>query len=288
MFITISYGIPYFATMKSLRAKVYTTIAMASEKRGLGYAVDLTIMSLIVLSVLLVILESIPSLYARYFPIFHYLDLITVIAFMIEYVLRLWSIVEDPRYRHPVTGRLRWSVTPLALVDLISFLPSLLVFFTFDLRFIRIVRVIRLLRLLKFARYLTAFQTVGDVLVEKKEKLTVSFIFMIILLVFSATIMYYVEHNAQPDQFVSIPHTLWWSVATLTTVGYGDMTPITPLGKLLGGIIALIGIGMFALPAGIIASGFNEYARTQRKGEKKGKRETVYNYCPHCGKPLPH
>ena len=110
---------------------------------------------------------------------------------------------------------------------------------------------------------------------EKKEELTVSIIFTFILMLFSSTLMYYLEHSTQPEKFTSIPETMWWSIATLTTVGYGDIYPITPLGKLLGGVIAILGIGLFAIPSGLLASGFlKSYERDATKR------------CPHCGQSM--
>jgi voltage-gated potassium channel len=120
-------------------------------------------------------------------------------------------------------------------------------------------------------------QIVSSILKRKKPELTITFVIIFVLLILSASLMYYVEHDAQPNEFGSIPETLWWSVSTLTTVGYGDVTPITPFGKVCAGFIALLGIGMFALPAGILASGFEQ---------ELSSRETLKLRCPHCQKGL--
>jgi voltage-gated potassium channel len=168
----------------------------------------------------------------------------------------------------------------MALIDLLSILPFYLDFilplFPIDLRALRILRLFRLLRLFKIARYLKALNIMQAVLRERKEQITVSIMFILFLLVVVSTLMYYAENEAQPDTFSSIPATMWWGIETLTTVGYGDMVPITPYGKLLGGMIAILGIGLFALPAGIFSSGLTEHLH--RSGKKKGQKR-----CPHCG-----
>ncbi|MDQ3101703.1 MAG: potassium channel family protein, partial [Bacteroidota bacterium] len=125
----------------------------------------------------------------------------------------------------------------------------------------------------KLARYMNALNMIRHVFKEKREELTISLIFTLFILLMTSAMMYYVENAAQPEAFVSIPQTMWWGIATLTTVGYGDVYPITPLGKLLGGAIALIGVGLFALPAGILASGFGEELAHKKK----------HHTCPNCG-----
>ena len=147
-----------------------------------------------------------------------------------------------------------------------------------DLRFIRIMRFFRLFILIKMYRYSKAMKTLGAVLKLKKEELIVAVLTVIGLLIISSSLMYFIENTAQPDAFSSIPASMWWSIATLTTVGYGDIYPITPLGKLLGAVIAVLGIGLFALPAGMLASGFSE--------EIQYRKEQDSRCCPHCGKEI--
>lgn len=139
---------------------------------------------------------------------------------------------------------------------------------------LRGLRIFRIFRLFKIARYLNALTLIRKVFAKKKEELVISPFATIFLLLITSTIMYYIENEVQPENFSSIPETMWWGIATLTTVGYGDVYPFTPLGKFLGGIIAIIGVGLFALPAGILASGFSDEL-------SKGKSEN--NYCPKCG-----
>jgi voltage-gated potassium channel len=233
------------------------------------------LISLIFLNILAIILESVENVNAEYGNFFRSLEFFSVIVFTIEYVLRIWTAPENPKYHNSKTGRFRYGLSTMALIDLFSILPFYLVFLNLDMRFIRIVRLFRLIRVLKIARYLKALNIIQTVIRERKEQIVLSIMFIIFLLVMISTIMYYVEHDAQPKLFSSIPATMWWGIETLTTVGYGDMVPITTLGKVLGGMIAILGIGLFALPAGILSSGLTEHMHGGTK--KKLKR------CPHCG-----
>jgi voltage-gated potassium channel len=146
----------------------------------------------------------------------------------------------------------------------------------FDLRFIRAFRLLRIIRVFKIGRYSEAAKLFGRVLRSKKIELITAIAIIFILLIISSSLLYYVEHDAQPDKFRNIPEAMWWGVVTLTTVGYGDIFPITPLGKILSSIISLLGIGLFALPTGLLSAGFIEEIK---------KKETIRN-CPHCGKKL--
>ncbi|MDP3765775.1 MAG: ion transporter [Nanoarchaeota archaeon] len=237
----------------------------------------LFIMTLISLNVIAVILETVENLSFQYSYFFTMFEVFSVAVFTIEYLLRIWTCTADKRFENPITGRSRFVVTPLAIVDLIAVLPFYLpLIFPFDLRFIRVLRLFRLFRLLKMARYSESLRTLGNVFKAKKEELFITLFAVLILLIFASSLMYSIEHEAQPQAFSSIPNAMWWGVVTLATVGYGDVYPITPIGKFLGAIISLLGIGMFALPAGIIASGFAEELRRKRRKQ----------ICPHCKKSI--
>jgi voltage-gated potassium channel len=167
-------------------------------------------------------------------------------------------------------------ITPLALVDLFAILPFYLPMLVHvDFRVIRILRFVRLFRLLKMSRYMRSLHMFGTVVQEKKEELMIAICMVLVILLFAASGMYVIENAAQPEAFSSIPAAMWWGIATLTTVGYGDIYPITPLGKVLGSIIALLGVGLFALPAGILASGFNDVIPR--------RNIRAPHTCPHCG-----
>jgi voltage-gated potassium channel len=233
-------------------------------------------MSLIVLNVAAVVLETVDWLNASYGRLFHAFDVFSVAVFTVEYILRAWSCTENPKFRSPVSGRLRYLITPMAIIDLMAVLPFYLPFIVPELRFVRAIRLFRLFRILKMVRYSDALKTFAEVLNLKKEELGVTFFATLILLVVASSMVYEAENEVQPEAFANIPDAMWWGVVTLTTVGYGDIYPKTPLGKFIGSFVVISGIGLFALPAGIMASGFSEVL--QRRKEKKRKKMI----CPHC------
>lgn len=234
-----------------------------------GWYVDYFIMLLILANVFAVILETVDPIYAGYERQFFTFEVVSVVIFSVEYVGRLWSATEHPEYQHPVWGRLRYAVSPYMIIDLIAIAPFYLAAFV-DLRFLRALRLLRFLRLLKITRYTNALQLFARVIRSKRSELTVTSIIGVILLLVASSSMYFAERTAQPEAFSSIPAAMWWGVITLTTVGYGDVTPVTTLGRVLGAAIAVIGIMIFALPASILAAGFIEASR----------EELVR--CPHC------
>ena len=172
--------------------------------------------------------------------------------FTIEYFLRIWVSDLDKRVEN---SRIKFIFSPLGLIDLLAIIPFYLpLLITMDMRVMRMLRLLRLMRIFKLGRFSKSLKTINQVLKETKADLIITLFIAFILLVLSSTLMYYVENEAQPEKFASIVHSLWWSVATLTTVGYGDVYPITAIGKILSAVIALIGIGFIALPTGIISS----------------------------------
>jgi voltage-gated potassium channel len=234
------------------------------------------IYGLIILNVIALILESYEGLKLKYQYVFQIIEIFSVIVFTIEYVLRLWvsNLNKDLKF-----SRLKFITSPLGLIDLLAILPFYLpMMFPIDLRIMRILRLLRLLKIFKFGRFSKSITTINQVLKETKTHLIITLFIAFILLLISSTLMYYVENEAQPDKFSSIGHSLWWAVATLTTVGYGDIYPVTALGKLLSAIIALIGIGFIALPTGIISSAFIE--KIQEEKEQKNDKKCE---CPNCG-----
>ena len=166
----------------------------------------------------------------------------------------------------------------MSLVDLIAILPFFLSFFAFDLRFLRTIRLFRLFRVLKFVRYSESLKLFGKVIRRKKEELVVTATIMFVLVILTSSFIYLAEHEAQPDKFTDIPTSMWWAIVTLTTVGYGDVFPVTPMGKVFAAFIAILGIGMFALPTGILGASFVEEMEKMKVKEKPS--------CPHCGKEL--
>lgn len=264
--------------LEKLKIRIYDILVETEDDELIDKVIAVLLMILIALNSVAVVLETVDELSAAYGALFHAIEVVSVIIFSAEYLLRLWIAPLDSRYRKPLTGRLRYAATPLALIDLLAILPAFLpLIFPLDLRVIRFLRVLRLFRLFKMSRYVESLDTLDDVVKSKKEELIVTLVMISMLLLMASSLMYVVENEAQPDKFPSIPAAMWWGVATLTTVGYGDVFPITALGKLLGSIVAFLGIGIFALPTGILASGFADEI-------KKRREKIVVVVCPHCGR----
>lgn len=268
-----------------MKRRVHEILEVAAPGDRTGRILNLSLMLLIILNVTAVILETVRELHTHYDVFFSVFDLFSVAVFSIEYLLRVWSCTADERYAaSPVRGRIRYMKTPMAIIDLVAILPFYLPLVLVDLRFVRAIRLFRLFRLFKMARYSESMRTLGRVLTLKKEELLVTLFTLLILLIFSSSMVYYVERESQPEVFTSIPAAMWWGVVTLTTVGYGDVYPITPIGKFIGALVILVGIGMFAFPAGILASGFVEEVHSRREGEKGVCEVEVIAICPHCGR----
>ncbi|MEZ5932592.1 MAG: ion transporter [Alphaproteobacteria bacterium] len=259
---------------RTLRRIAYLTLAPAepnneAEHRKLIWlsrVTDSFLITLIVMNVIAVILESVPSIEARFGAWFLWFDHLSVALFTIEYGVRIWSSIERSAEdrAHPIRARLRNMLRPLALADLVAILPFYLgTLVNVDLRMLR---ALRLLRVLKLSRYSTSIRLLVDAL-EKEARAIAAAVFVLSLLVLvAASLAYIAEQRAQPEAFGTIPDALWWAVITMTTVGYGDVVPVTPFGRLVGGGIAVIGIGMVALPAGLLAAAFSEqiHLRDQR------------------------
>ncbi|MEM7160664.1 MAG: ion transporter [Myxococcota bacterium] len=261
-----------------LETRVYHLLQPANDhERQASRRVDTFIVTLILVSLVAVVLESEPEIRSLWPSLFLISELVIAVLFAIEYVARVWSITADPRYAHPVWGRLRFALTPMALVDLIAFLPSLVLYGLVDLRMLRLLRLIRLTHLLKLARYSRAASLIRRSLIRHREELTLSCLLVVILMLIASSIIYFVEQDVQPEHFGTIPRAMWWSVITLTTVGYGDVYPISVAGRVVAAGIAVLGIGMVALPTGIIGAGFIEEIRND---------QSKATPCPHCGKSL--
>jgi voltage-gated potassium channel len=261
------------------KQKVYSLLHPEIGDTKLDKVINGFIIFLIASNILAVIVETVPGIYNGREKFFHYFDLVSVIIFSIEYVLRVWSANHDPKYRHSIHGRIRYMLSGPALIDLLAILPFYIhIFVGFDLRILRIFRLLRFFRLFRLTAYMKATKLVKNVFKSTINELLLCLVLALFLIIISSSLVYFAEHQAQPEKFKSIPSTIWWSVITLTTVGYGDLIPITPMGKIFTSIILLAGIAIFALPAGIITAGFLEEIR-RKKSSKRGS-------CPHCGSPL--
>lgn len=253
--------------MLKLRRTIAHTLEATGRYRRIGHLLDAILISIIIINVIAIVLESVQSIALLYKREFLFLEIASVTVFFIEYCIRVWACVDKDKYAN-IQGsntkrRLRYMASPLAIIDLIAILPSLLMFFfPLDLRFLR---VLRLFRVFKLTRYSRAMQLLVQAFVEESSSLLAAFFIMVVVLILASCGIYLLEHDIQPDKFGSIPAAMWWAMATLTTVGYGDAVPITPLGKLFGGVITLVSMGMIAVPTGLLASSFSEQVRKRRQ-----------------------
>ena len=250
--------------MQNLRKRTFSVLNTGEKEDRLSRVFDLFLITLISLNVLSVILETLPSLQNQYQSFFNSFEVISVIIFSVEYFTRIWSAVENTEkdYSHPLWGRLRYMLTPMALIDLIVIMPLYLgLFLSVDLRFMR---VLRLLRVFKLTRYSSSMSLLLKVLSDEAKSIGAALFVLCMLIIMASSLTYLAEHEAQPEAFSSIPAAMWWAIITMTSVGYGDVTPITVMGKVLASIISIISIGIVALPAGLLASGFSEALRQRR------------------------
>lgn len=253
------------------RQRVWRIVELAKPGDKASRYFDISLLSLILLNVIAMILGSVKSIEHRWASLLNGFELVSVLIFSFEYVARLWSCTADSQYRDPIRGPMRLAVRPMLVIDLLAILPFYLTFLGIDLRSLRI---LRLMRVAKMGRYYASLRIIEEVFRSKREQLILTASIMSMLLIVSSSLLYFCENGVQPDAFSSIPATMWWAVATLTTVGYGDMYPVTLLGKLFASVVAVLGIGMFALPTGILGAGFLEAVQ----------RRKVKDVCPHCGK----
>ncbi|MCG8612918.1 MAG: ion transporter [Pseudomonadales bacterium] len=241
-----------------LRTKVYWWLERPDREAWGPKLLEVALAVLIILNVSAVILETVDSIYDTWKCTFDLFETGSLCIFILEYLLRLWVVPENAE----APSRLAWIKSPIAIIDLLAILPALLyLLIPIDLR---ILRTFRMLRLLKLTRYSPALGMLLAVFEEEAGAFFAGLFILMLMLIFAASGAWLAEHEVQPDAFGSIPEAMWWAVATLTTVGYGDVTPITVAGKLFGALITVIGIGMAALPAGIIASGLNEQIHRRR------------------------
>ncbi len=245
--------------------------------------VESFILLLIILNVVGIILESFPNIHSKYALFLYQFEVTSVILFSLEYLLRVW--VAPLRFPEltPWQARIKFATSAYGIIDLLSIVPFYLPYLiTLDGRILRILRLLRIVRIFKLNRYSRSMRLVGSVFKEVKNDLLVTLAMCLILLLVSSAIMYHIEHEAQPDRFVTIFDAFWWAVATLTTVGYGDIFPITGWGKFVSGIIAILGIGLIALPAGILSSAF--ILKLNERKQEANSTEPIT--CPHCGKSI--
>jgi len=277
--------------MGRIKKRVFEIVSTAEEGDNTSFWFDMVIICLIVISIAELILSTVPGMVIKYLWIFILVQIVTAVAFSIEYVLRIWSCTEDERYQKPITGRIRYALTPIVFIDFISILPYYLTILIPGVN-VTFLRTLRVFRFFKLGRYSRSFRIMIRVLERNKESLFGAVFIIMIVLIIAASLMYQIEFVAQPEVFSSIPEAMWWGIVTIATIGYGDMVPITPLGKGLGFVISLVGIGLFALPAGILASGYSEVVREEKEEQMRGNPKEDFDntiefeICPHCGREI--
>tara|TARA_Y100001947_G_scaffold122305_1_gene106604 strand:- start:898 stop:1773 length:876 start_codon:yes stop_codon:yes gene_type:complete len=267
----------HIMTQMGLRKRLYTQMEpTAREKTGLS-PFNLFIVILVLLSFLALALETEPTMGDGWMRAIDVFNVAIIIIFALEYLLRLWVAGENPEYRG-VRGRVRYICSGYALADLVAFLPELLwILLAPDdasAQIVMVLRVLRLARLAKISRFIPAFDVLGATLSRAGQQLFTTLAMAMALVYISAVLLYFVEGvgGQQQESFASIPRAIWWAIATLTTVGYGDVYPVTPLGRFFASVIAIAGIGMVALPAGVFASAFSDEIR-ERENAKQERRE---------------
>ena len=262
-----------------MRQRIHEILEVGQSGDRASQAMDAFLMLLIVGNVAALVISTDPSIHSVAPRFFLWFEVASFIIFSLEYALRVWACRSDARFAHPVIGRLRFMLQPLMLADAIALLSFFFLFVISPDGGLNLVvfRALRLVgRLARLGRYSPGLHDLGLAIAMRKNEMLAVVSVVAALLVLASSMMFYAEQSAQPEKFSSIPAAMWWSIITVTTVGYGDVAPITPLGRLLAGIIALLGIGIFALPAGILGSGFMEQVNQRRA-------RSVVRTCPHCG-----
>ena len=274
--------------------------ASASEGRVLrlgrvnpAFLVEALLVSVIIINSVALVLWTVPDLALSYGVWFHLIEYCTVCIFLTEYALRFWSVPESAPNPETAGWRRRWRylVSSHALVDAAALLPSgigaILLLLGSDGPSLSFLLTVRLLtRTAKLARYFPAARRLVIAVRQKGGQLLTTVVALLVALVIAATLMYFAETEAQPEVFSSIPASMWWSVVTLTTVGYGDTVPITPVGRVLAAVIAVLGIGLFAMPAGIVSAGLLEVNAAEAADSEDPVPPADGDLCPHCGQPV--
>jgi voltage-gated potassium channel len=264
-----------------MRLRIYEILDNPRPDDRVGRFINIALLLLIAANVVASILETDAAL-ANEAPAFiKWFEWISIVVFSIEYLLRLWSCTADPRFTRAARVRARMATRPMALVDVMAVAPFYVELFlpgALDLRFLRVLRLLRLFRLLRHSRIAEAFATMVRVLQGKRIELAVSLAIVIVAMLLAAGAIYLAERGEQGTLFTSIPRAMWWAVETITTIGYGDMIPMTPVGRVIGSLVAFIGICAVALPVGIVSSGFIDELNRKRR-----PAAPIDRACPHCG-----
>jgi voltage-gated potassium channel len=250
---------------RTFRQQIFALLNPTETSGKLHEILDSFVVWWIFISVVCVILESVSSVQYALSMQFVFVDVISVLVFTLEYIFRLYSCVEDPRYQKAISGRIDAAKGPIAVIDFLAIVPFFLEGFLHHVLDLRFLRIFRLMRLLKLTRYTSSTGTLVKALQREWPVIGASTFIMLLLVVLTASLGYLFEHEAQPEKFENIPQSIYWAVVTLASVGYGDISPVTPVGRLMTIIMALVGIGIFAVPAAILSSAFNDQLHKDRE-----------------------
>lgn len=253
--------------MASLRAKTYHKLFVGVGDSGRFSLINLSLVGVIIAAVAVSIIGTEPAAMRDYHGTIIGLEITFGVIFTVEYLARLWCIVEAGRPGSALSKRLRFIVSPLAIIDLIVIVTSLLPFFFADVAVLRLLRLLRIIALAKFTRLNHAIEEITLAVWGRRYELVVTISLAWVLLLLGAVALYWAERDVQPEAFGSVLRALWWGIITLTTVGYGDVYPITPLGKALASVVALCGVALVAMPAGIMAAAFTDSMQKKREAE---------------------
>lgn len=253
----------------SLRRRAWLQLAGDPVGDGRLTLTNWLLVILILLAVVSSIVATEPEIESRFGAQLNLLEYVFGACFAAEYAARLWTAAEEPGEGSAGARRLRFALSPLGLIDLVVLVVTLLPMLMPGVAVLRLARLLRLLMLAKLGRFSSAFRELARAIHERRYELYVTISLATFLLLFGAAALYLAEGDVQPDKFGSIPRALWWSIITLTTVGYGDVSPITPLGKVMASIVALAGIGLVAMPTGIMAAAFSDAMQRHRGDEEE-------------------
>jgi voltage-gated potassium channel len=276
----------------NLRARVHAVLDGGGDESplsGLARVVQFSLLGLITINVIAAVLGTEAAVYDRAPAVFDTIETVSLWVFSVEYVLRVWACTASPRYASPWRGRLRYALQPLVLIDLLAILPFVVGRSEIDIRTVRVLRLLRVLRTLRVLTHSDAVQALGSALARRRVELGTVIAGLLVMLLLLSSLVYLAERDVVRTPFHSIPATMWWGIATLTTVGYGDMVPVTLWGRLLAGGTAILGIGMFALPTSILGASFIDELQARRSRRARPASAPGFgagaSVCPTCGQP---
>ena len=254
--------------VQALKKAVFREVDPAARTKGLSLT-NRVVIVLIIASVAMAMLETEPLIADGREQLFRALELTFGMLFLAEYLVRLWVADLSPEFAGSRWPRLKFVTSPSAIIDLVAILPAMLAMAAGGTLALRFVRFFRLLRLAKLGRFSRAWKDLAAAIKSRAEELFIAFSLAGFVMIIASTLLYWAEADAQPEKFGSIPRAMWWAIVTLTTVGYGDVFPITPLGKFFSGLVLIAAIGLIALPTGIFAGAMSEVMQRKRKPDEE-------------------